>query len=120
MPSSKFKPHSPALPAPLSRTVAAILRDARKQAVLTLAELSKRSRVSRQMLGYVERLERKPTLDLLDRICEGLEIPVVQLITCAKRLGLAPVICQKCHYSCLERGRLVWLNPARGCTRHGR
>jgi transcriptional regulator with XRE-family HTH domain len=112
-----FKPHSRAMPAPLSRTVAAILRDLRKQAALTLAELAERSGVSRQMLGYVELLERKLTLDLLARICGGREISPARLITRARRLGLAPLACQKCRYSCRERGRLVWLNRCRGCLR---
>ena len=112
-----FKPHSRALPTPLSRTVAVILRDLRKQAALTLAELAERSGVSRQMLGYVELLERKPTLDLLERICVGLDIPIERLIIRAKRLGLAPLPCRKCHFSCLERGRLKWWNRLRGCFR---
>lgn len=120
LPVPALKPHSPALPAPLGRTVAVVLRDLRKQAALTLAKLSARTGVSRQMLGYVERLERKPTLDLLERICVGLEISLTRLIRLAQRLAAAPAACRKCHYSCMAGGRLVWLNPARGCTRPGR
>jgi len=118
-PVSNFKATSPLLPAPLSAALPAILRDRRKQAALTLAKVSARSGVSRQMLGYVEGRQRKPTMDLLERICGGLEIPLTRLIRLAQRLTTAPAACRKCHYSCLENGRLVWLNPARDCTRPG-
>jgi transcriptional regulator with XRE-family HTH domain len=120
LPVADFKPHSPALLTPLSEALAALLRDRRKQAALSLDKLAERTGVSRQMLGYVEARERKPTVDLLDRICHGLEIPLTRLIARAKRLASAPAACRKCHFSCVENGRLVWLNPSRGCTRPGR
>jgi transcriptional regulator with XRE-family HTH domain len=120
LPGPGCKPFSPSLPAPLSGALAALLRERRKRAGLTLDKLARRSGVSRQMLGYVEGRQRRPTVDLLARICTGLEISLARLIRLAQRLAAAPAACRKCHYSCVENGRLVWLNPARGCTRPGR
>lgn len=111
---------SPAFPMPLSLSVAVLLRDQRRRRRMSQEELAACSGVSRQMLSYIERRHRKPTLDLLARLCNGLKISISQFIRRAEALLAAPAGCRECHYSCLSRGRLVWLNPRRGCTRPGR
>jgi transcriptional regulator with XRE-family HTH domain len=117
---AQIKPIPRASPAPLSETLPAIIRERRLRAGLSLNQLASRAGVSRQMLGYVKRQERLPTVDVLERICGGLEISITRLIIVAQRLASAPAACRRCHYSCVVCGRLMWLNPTRDCTRPGR
>src|ERR1017187_7114730 len=114
---AQIKPIPRTSPTPLSETLPVIIRERRLRAGLSLYQLAERTGVSRQMLGYVERHERFPTVDVLERISGGLDIAITRLIACANRLASAPAACRRCHYSCVVCGRLVWLNPTRGCTR---
>jgi transcriptional regulator with XRE-family HTH domain len=54
--------------------VAEILREERKRRGLSMNLLAKRAGVSQQMVSYVERQMRNPTLETLLRISAALEI----------------------------------------------
>jgi transcriptional regulator with XRE-family HTH domain len=56
------------------------LSDVRAQRRLTLNELARRSGVSTSMLSAVERARRAPTILVLARIADGLEIPLERLV----------------------------------------
>lgn len=56
------------------------LAEARKQARLTQAQLSKRVPMSQQALSRLERGRHCPHLETLRRIAHALEVPVVDLL----------------------------------------
>jgi len=57
-----------------------LLREERVRAGVSIYRLSKRSGVSQQMIGYVERGMRNPTLDTLLRIATALDVDLSKLI----------------------------------------
>jgi transcriptional regulator with XRE-family HTH domain len=64
--------------------VARILRQTRERRNLSLNELSSRAGLSRQMVSYVEKEERNPTLETLLRLTEVLEIKLEDVIKQAR------------------------------------
>lgn len=60
--------------------VAAILREERIKAKLSLAAVAERSGLSYQMVGYVERELREPSLDTLLRISEALNLDAAEVL----------------------------------------
>ena len=66
--------------APICGGVAIVLREEREARGLSIYELAKRSKVSRQMVSYVEREDAGPSVDMVARIGEGLERPLLELI----------------------------------------
>lgn len=73
------------LPAKICSHVARSLRDERLRQNVSLNSLASRAGVSRQMVSYVEQELRKPTLEILLRICEALEIRAEELIAAARK-----------------------------------
>lgn len=65
--------------------VARLLREERKRQNLSLNVLSKRAGLSRQMVSYVEKEERNPTLDTLLRLTRVLGIDLEEVIKQARR-----------------------------------
>ena len=70
---------APALPAqpyednlPLGPAFAAVLREEREQLGLSLYAFARAARVSRSMLYYIERGQRRPTLDMVARLCRAI------------------------------------------------
>lgn len=60
--------------------VAQILKNERAQRGLTLAAVAVKSGLSYQMVRFVEKQERNPTLDTLLRICDAMEIQFVDVL----------------------------------------
>jgi transcriptional regulator with XRE-family HTH domain len=65
--------------------VSRILREERLKRGLSLAAVAAKAGISYQMVGFVEKEERNPTLDTLLRITEALEIDFVKVITRAQK-----------------------------------
>jgi transcriptional regulator with XRE-family HTH domain len=64
----------------VSTEVARLLRKERIRAGLSVYRVAKRSGVSQQMIGYVERGMRNPTLDIMLRIANALDVDLWRLI----------------------------------------
>ncbi len=56
------------------------LRRARLSSGLTQAELAARADVHRTYVSMLERDEKSPTLDVLFRLCDALEVPLSTLV----------------------------------------
>jgi transcriptional regulator with XRE-family HTH domain len=67
------------------RRVAALLREARERQGLSMTAVAERAGLSQQMVSYVERGMRKPTLDTLIRVAEALELDLVEVLARAMR-----------------------------------
>lgn len=65
--------------------VARILREEREQRGLSMSTVAERAGLSHQMIGYVERELRSPTLDTLLRITEAIGIDVAEVLAKAQR-----------------------------------
>jgi transcriptional regulator with XRE-family HTH domain len=65
--------------------VAAILRAERDARNLSMSAIAERGGLSQQMVSYVERGMRKPTLDTLVRMTHGLEIDLADVLQRAQR-----------------------------------
>ena len=64
--------------------VSQILREERRKRGLSMTELAERAGLSQQMVSYVERELRNPTLETLLRITDALEIDLADVIQRAK------------------------------------
>lgn len=62
-----------------------LLREERERKGLSKYAIEQRSGVSQQMIGYVERGQRKPSLEIALRIADGLEVDLGEIITEARR-----------------------------------
>jgi len=60
--------------------VADILRQERISRKMSLATVAEKAGISYQMVGFVERQERNPTLDTVLRICEAIGIDAVDVL----------------------------------------
>lgn len=69
----------------LSATVAAKLVELRSQRQLSLESLSKRSGVSRAMLWQIEQERSAPTLKVLSRVAQALQVPLTAFLTAESR-----------------------------------
>ena len=70
---------------PVSAEVARLLREERTKQQLSLNELARRAGLSQQMVSYVEREMRTPTLETLLRLADALEIDLWKLIRKASK-----------------------------------
>jgi transcriptional regulator with XRE-family HTH domain len=64
----------------ISSNVARILREERLKRALSMSAVAARAGLSQQMVSYVEREMRSPTLDTLLRITEALEISLAEVL----------------------------------------
>ena len=64
----------------ISKLFAAKLKRIREEKKLTQEELAFKSKVDRTYIGRLERMERSPSLDYLQKIADGLEMPLVELL----------------------------------------
>lgn len=69
----------------MAANVARILKEERERQKLSLNSLAASAGISRQMLSYVEREERNPSLDLLLRVSEAMGIKLEEIIKKARR-----------------------------------
>ena len=60
--------------------LARILREERVERKMSLSAVAEKAGISYQMVGFVEKLERNPTLDTVLRICNALEIDIVDVL----------------------------------------
>ena len=67
--------------------VAQILRKEREKRGLSMNLVAERSGLSQQMVSYVERQMRNPTLETLLRIAAAIEIDLVDVLRNAKKAG---------------------------------
>ena len=65
---------------PVCEAVAAVIRQRRERAGLSLNQLAERTRLSRQMLSFVESGRRIPTIDTAARICRALGVRLSRLV----------------------------------------
>lgn len=63
-----------------SMTVGSRIKEARKKAGLTQAQLGKKLKVSQQMIGQFENNKNSPTIPTLNKIADALNIPVLELL----------------------------------------
>lgn len=63
------------------------VREARAAAGLTQEELADRSGLDRSYMGGVERGERNPTLSVIEKIAEGLGLPLAELFSYSAKKG---------------------------------
>ena len=79
-----------ALRARVCSAVARLLREEREQQVLSMSEVAGRAGLSQQMVSYVEREMRVPTIDTLFRLAHALGLNPITLLTKASApdLGL--------------------------------
>ena len=68
-------------PAKVCENIAALFKAERKRKELSLSAVAKRAGLSHQMIAFVERGERIPTIDSFIRITNALEIDPVKLMT---------------------------------------
>jgi transcriptional regulator with XRE-family HTH domain len=65
--------------------VARLLKAQREKRQLSMTALAAKAGLSQQMVSYVERGIRNPTLDTLLRMTEALDVPLGKVITKAER-----------------------------------
>jgi transcriptional regulator with XRE-family HTH domain len=70
--------------AELSERIIRLLREERKRLGLSKYAVEQRSGVSQQMIGYVERGLRKPSLETALRIADGIGIDLADVIKNAR------------------------------------
>ena len=63
----------------VNETIGLNLKRIRQERNLTLDDLATLTHVSRSMLSEIERCAKSPTISVLERICEGINVPLVQL-----------------------------------------
>lgn len=68
--------------------VAQLLREEREKRALSMTILGERAGLSQQMVSYVERGMRNPSLDTLIRITGALEVDLADLIKRARLLTI--------------------------------
>jgi len=73
--------------AELSERIVRLLRDERKRQGLSKYSVEQRSGISQQMVGYVERGLRRPSLETALRIADGLGVDLAEIITRARKLS---------------------------------
>jgi transcriptional regulator with XRE-family HTH domain len=66
--------------------VALLLQEERQRQNLSMNAVAERAGLSRQMVSYVEKEDRNPTLDTLLRITEVLGVELEQIIKQARRM----------------------------------
>jgi transcriptional regulator with XRE-family HTH domain len=69
----------------MAANVARLLKEERERQKLSLNSLAASAGISRQMLSYVEQEERNPSLDLMLRVSEALEIKLEEVLRKARR-----------------------------------
>lgn len=66
---------------PLCPAMAEVIRKWREASGLSLNRLAERTRLSRQMLSFVESGQRIPTIETAARISRALGVPLSRLVT---------------------------------------
>ena len=115
---NKTLPASTSVVKPAARALAGVIRRRRERLKLSLNELARRSRISRQMLTNIERDINIPTAHIIACIADGLGVSYGELnLAVDGWLLRQPACCRACQYACMARGELPWLNWRHGCVR---
>ena len=69
-----------------SERIVHLLRDERKRQGLSKYAVEQRSGISQQMVGYVERGLRKPSLETALRMADGLGVDLAEIIKTARKV----------------------------------
>lgn len=77
--------------AELSETIVRLLREERQRRDLSKYAVEQRAGISQQMIGYVERGLRKPSLETALRLADGLGLHLEDVIEKARRISRNPV-----------------------------
>lgn len=64
----------------LSKSFADVLRKHRKRKKITQETLAEKADIASKMVSLIERGTINPTLNLMDSIAQGLEIPLAQMV----------------------------------------
>ena len=73
--------------AELSERIVRLLRDERKRQGLSKYAVEQKSGISQQMVGYVERGLRRPSLETALRIADGLGVDLAEVIKKARKVA---------------------------------
>ena len=73
--------------AELSERIVRLLRDERARQGLSKYAVEQRSGISQQMVGYVERGLRKPSLETALRMADGLGVDLAKIIKQARKVA---------------------------------
>ena len=71
----------------LTERIVRLLREERKRQGLSKYTVEQRSGLSQQMVGYVERGLRRPSLETALRLAEGLGVDLAEIITKARKVA---------------------------------
>lgn len=63
----------------IHQKIAANIRELRKKKQITQERLALEANLNRAYIGYIERGERKPSVETLERIARVLQVPLHQL-----------------------------------------
>lgn len=69
----------------IASRVAELLRKERKHRQLSMSRVAERAGLSQQMVSYVERGLRNPTLDTLLRMAAAMKLDLAELLAAAQR-----------------------------------
>lgn len=69
----------------IASRVAELLRKERKRRQLSMSTVAERAGLSQQMVSYVERGLRNPTLDTLLRMAAAMKLDLAELLAAAQR-----------------------------------
>jgi len=69
----------------IASRVAELLRKERKRRQLSMSAVAERAGLSQQMVSYVERGLRNPTLDTLLRMAAAMKLDLAELLAAAQR-----------------------------------
>jgi transcriptional regulator with XRE-family HTH domain len=117
-PPPNFKPIKRGIREPVILALAGIIRELREARGWKAGELAEKAHLTRQGVCYFETHERNPSAELVVRLARALGVTPEELFGKARRRAARwPAQCHECNYCCIENGRLVWLNPRRGCLR---
>jgi transcriptional regulator with XRE-family HTH domain len=113
-----FKPIKRSIREPVILALAGIIRELREARGWKVGELAREAKLSRFGLSLFETHQREPSAHLVVRLARALRVTPEELFGKARRRAARwPAQCHECNYCCIENGRLVWLNPRRGCLR---
>jgi DNA-binding XRE family transcriptional regulator len=104
--------------APTTRALPIFFRQLRERLGLSPNQLAKLAKVSRTMLRRVEMEKSVPSPEIVARVAQTCGLSMSQFYSQMDRwLAKKPAHCRKCQYVCMVRGKLLWLDAHRKCTR---
>lgn len=104
--------------APTTRALPRMFRLLRERLGLSPNKFAKLAKVSRPMLCRVEKEQSVPSPEIIARVAQVCGLSMSQFYALVERwLARQPAPCRRCKYVCMVRGKLIWLDAHRKCTR---